>query len=243
MYLAYGSYRHDQWEASYTTSASALENEAGQQYAVRRTWNIHGTLLAATPALLAARYALLQLAYSRWYQNLYFFDDNGTALEALTNAGSLTGVKIIQPPAAPQDGPGEYTTFRNYSIVATADYPTAGAANPLKNFRESLSFSGGGPRRAVVECVNVPPQDQITALWTARRIVQSGSAVGMYAYPPVPGPIFPGFEEVQSDPPGNPQYGSPVLRNGLYVDWPVSWSYAFIAGVSLYGLPNRWPVG
>ncbi len=77
------------------------------------------------------------------------------------------------------------------------------------------------------------------ALYTAYRATQTGQAVGLYGYPPVPPPLFPGKLEEG----GRPTLGSPRLRNGVYVDWPVSWSYSFVSATPLVGFPNRWPAG
>lgn len=238
MIVRYGSYSHADAECTVAVSQSALENDAGQYYARRVTWTITGRLQADTPAALAAALVALELAYSVWYGDLGLFDGN-TMVMGLLNGGSLTGVKIVQPPSYPSGEGAQLTTFLDYVIVATADYPAGAGQNLLKSFTETLAFSGGGPRLAAVECVNVPPQEQVLALYTAYRATQTGQAVGMYGYPPVPPPLFPGKQEVA----GQPTFSSPRLRNGVYVDWPVSWSYSFVSATPLVGLPNRWPAG
>lgn len=243
MFLQYGSYIHAENEVSITIDQQSVVNEAGQQYAVDKTWNIQGIIQAPTQALVIVAYTLLEAAYSRWYQNLTLLTDTGLVAHQLPNAGSLTGVRITKPPSYPKGEGAELSTFRTYSITATARYPAIGATNPLKSFHESLAMSGGGPRRAVVECANVRPQEQVIKAFTAFRAVQSGQAVGMFNYPIVPAPIFPGKEVEPSIPPGNPVPGSPRLLNGIHIDWPVSWHYEYISATPLVGLPNRWPAG
>lgn len=243
MYLKYGSYQHADAEVTFTIGRDALENEAGQHYGDRHTWNIEGCLQAADTAAVVTAFRALEAAYSQWYRDLVFYDDSGAATHTLLNSGSTTGVKIIRPPSYTRGDGAELSTYRNYIITATADYPAGTGANLLRSFTETLAFGGGGPERAVVECVNVPPQEQVLKLYTTYRASQRGSAVGMYSYPAIPAPLFPGKERVRSNPPGDPQYGSPKLRNGIYVDWPVSWSYEFISATPLVGFPNRWPSG
>jgi hypothetical protein len=239
--LRYGSYSHAVNEASVQMAASTIDNEAGQPYAVRRTWTIGGRAEGDDTTAVVNAMALLEAAYSFNFSDLVLEDDSGNVLHALRNAGSLSGVRIIQPVSYPVGEGAELSTFRNYTIVAQADYPAIGAFgggfNPLRAFSETLSFSGGGPRRAVIECANVPPQEQFINAFTAFRAIQSGSAVGMFAYPLIPAPLFPGKEEVA----GQPTIGSPKLKNGIYIEWPVSWSYTFVSATPLVGLPNRWP--
>ncbi len=243
MHLVYGTYEHADNECSITIDRQSVMNEAGQQYALDHTWTINGIIQADDTDEVILAYSLMEIAYSRWYQNLVFYTDDGTRAHSLLNAGSLTGVRIMKPPYYPKGEGAELSTFRSYSIVATCRYPAIGATNPLKSFTEILQMSGGGPRRAVVECVNLPPQEQVLQLYTAYRAVQAGQAVGMYAYPPVQPPIFPGKQVVLDVVPGGAQYGSPKLLNGIYVDWPVSWHYEYISATPLVGLPHRWPAG
>jgi hypothetical protein len=241
-YLRYGNYTHSQNEASVRIDKQSIDNDAGQQYAVEHTWAIDGKVHGDTTAAVWLAYTVLEAAYSADYFDAVLLDDDGNVVHALPNAGSLTGVRVRKPPSYPVGEGAELSTFRTYSIVLSAQYPSAGAANPLRSFSETLSFAGGGIRRTVVEIADGPPQEQVLSLYTAQRLTQQGQAVGSFGYPLVPPPLFPGFEEEESVPPGNPQYGSPKLRNGLYVDWPVSWAYRFISGRPLVGLPNRWPV-
>lgn len=189
-----------------------------------------------TALMVAVR--AMESAYSVWYRDLGLYDGS-TVLMSLPNRGSLTGVKIVRPPAIPRGEGAQLTTFLDYTITATADYPAGSGTGLLRSFSETLAFSGGGPRRAVLECVNVPPQEQVLTAYTAYRATQTGQAVGMFAYPPVPAPLFPGKLEVALQ----PAFGSPKLRNGVYTDFPVSWSYSFVSATPLVGFPNRWPSG
>lgn len=243
MYLKYGSYTHADAEVSFTIDSQSLENEAGQQYGYRNTWRIEGCLQADDTTAVVTAFRALETAYSVWYRDLVFYDDSGNITHKLLNAGSLTGVKIVSPPSYPRGEGAELSTFRHYTLMASADYPAGAGLNALRSFSETLAFTGGGPERTVVECANVPPQEQVLKAFTMFRAVQSGSAVGMFQYPVIPPPLFPGKERIRSVPPGNPVHGSPKLRNGRYIDWPVSWSYEFISATPLVGFPNRWPAG
>lgn len=238
MYLAYGNYRHADNEAEYTISTSPVETDDGDLYASVTTWQISGQIHADTTAQLVTALRTLEAAYSTWDRDLVFYDDNGNVCHALRSAGSSSGVRVIGF-GYPNGTGAQLSTFRDYTITVQAEYPVG--ATPYRSFRETLSFQGGGPERAVLEIVNGPPQEQILKSQTAFRAVQSGSAVGLYGYPPVPPPLFPGKERVQSVPPGNPQFGSPRVRQGRATDFPVSWSYEFWSATPMAGFPNRRP--
>lgn len=247
-YLQYGSYRHETNGASFTVNKSVTLNDAQQPYAEVVTWQIEGQLGSEgdSTATIAAKARNLELAYAVWGRDLAFCDENGTVLQVLLNAGSLTGTRVLSPPSFPKgDGP-EFQGIRTYSITVSAEYPMTGALNGggllLKSFQEKLSFVGGGPRRTVLELVNGPPQPQTLALYTAARATQQGSAVGLFGYPPAPLPIF-GESMLEETP--QIEYSSPTLKNGIYTDFGVSWTFKFISPSPLAGsaLPNVWPAG
>lgn len=238
MYLQYGNYRHADNEAAYTITSSVVETDDGDPYESTTTWQIAGRLLADTTSALVTALRSLEAAYSVWDRDLAFYDDSGNVCHSLPTAGSTSGVRVTA--FGYPDGEGaQLSTFRDYSITVQASYPYG--TTTYRSFRETVSFRGGGPERAVLELVNGPPQEQILKAVTACRVVQSGSAVGLYGYPPVPPPLFPGKEIVASIPPGNPQYGSPRRRNSRFTDFPVSWTYEFWSSSPLFAYPNRRP--
>lgn len=239
-YLRYGVYTHGADEVSLTVSKSALLGPTGQRYGQRITWAIDGRLIADDTAAVVTAKRQLESAYDRDGQDFTFTDSNGTVAHSMQSAGSLSGVVIDEPPSFPDGTGAQLSTYLDYRIVAHCDYGFTAGENPLKSFTETLSFAGGGPRRAVVECTNALPQEQVLSLATAYRCTQSGAAVGLLAYPPIPGPIFPGKEEVAGS---DRSFGSPRYVNGVYTDWPVSWSYLFISATPLIGRPNVWPAG
>lgn len=237
MYLRYGNYQTADSEVSVTILREAQVNEAGQPYALRHTWDITGIIFGDDTAAVVANLLALERAFAFWGNDLALIDSNGTICHAMPSGGSLTGVRITKPPSYPNGDGAELSTFRTYSITATCDYPYGPVTNPLKSFTETLAFSGGGPRRIVVECAFGPPQPQIVNQFTAFRATQTGSAVGMYGYPPIPPPIFPAAL-VEN---GSPSFTGGQLRNGVYVDFGVQWAYRFESPTPLIGLPNQWP--
>jgi hypothetical protein len=159
-------------------------------------------------------------------------------LHSLISGSSITGVKVVSPVSYPNGEGAQGSTFRDYTVVLSADYPDSNF-NPMRAFQETLSFSGGGPRRVVLECTNGPPQEQLISAFSVYRASQSGSALGTFGYPPIPSPIFPGKLERAPD----VTFGSPKLRNGIYSDFPVQWNYVYVSATPLAAFPNRWPTG
>lgn len=244
IYLKYGGYQHTDDTVTFTIDVSSNETDGGDLYESVHTWSIEGQIQGSDTADVVAKFRALEAAYAVWFQDLVFYDASGAATHRLLNDGSTSGVRIIKPPSYPRGDGAQLSTFRDFSIQAQAVYPASGdQGNVLRSYNETLSFAGGGPERTVVECVNVRPQEQLLKLWTAATVRQAGSAVGLFAYPEIPPPLFPGKERIRSDPPGNPQKGSPQKRGGKYVNYPISWSYEFVSGTPLYGDPNRWPGG
>jgi hypothetical protein len=239
MILRYGSYNSDSNECSVVISRDAVMNDAGQPYALRHTWNINGTIFGDDTSAVVTALLALERAFAVWGLDLSLLDSSGNVCHSMPSTGSLTGVKIIRPPSYPQGDGAELSTFRNYEIIATCDYPygLGQVTNPLKSFVETLAFSGGGPRRMVVECAAGPPQPQVLNQFTAFRATQTGSAVGMFGYPPIPPPIFPAAL-VEN---GQPTFTGGQLRGGVYVDFGVSWNYRFESASPLAGFPNQWP--
>ncbi len=237
VFLRYGTYTSAANECTVAIDREAVTNDAGQPYALRHTWNIEGQLQAADTASVVLLILALERAFSFWGLDMALVDSNNNVLHSLYSRGSLTGVRITKPPSFPKGDGAQLSTFRDYVITATAEYPYIGAINPLKAFTETLHFSGGGPRATCVECTNIEAQPQILSLYTAYRANQAGSAIGMFGYPAIPGPIFPGaLEEAVT-----PSFTAPRLQYGNYVDFGVSWAYKFVSPYPLVGLPNQWP--
>lgn len=111
------------------------------------------------------------------------------------------------------------------------------ASSAVNKFTETVRTWGGGPVFVFLNALNGPPQKQLVYPQTPFEAAQSGSATGMFAYPPVPPPIWPAA-----------LFESPVIteiapkRKGLgWEEFTVSWSYKFKSVTPLNdGLPNVW---
>lgn len=241
MRLYYGSYQHDENEVTVSISKGVNETEGGLPYETVHTWQVQGRVVADTTAGVVQKLVALERAYGVWFRDARLVAADGTLCHSLVNAGSVSGVKVVSPPHYPDGGGPQLTTFRDYAITLTATYPAVGALAAVRAWQETLTFSGGYPVRRLMRTKNTLPVVWVDAAITPYRCVQAGSAVGAYAYPPVPPPLWP--TALEGENPVQVSRGAPRTLGGRLVDWPVQWAYNFAATAPLIGLPTVLPTG
>lgn len=241
MTIVYGSYSAASDTVSVSINRTTTLNQAMESYITTHHWTLTGQVHGDTQNEVVANLLLLEAAFSRSGKDLKLIGNDGTTVcHALLNAGSISGVRITQPPSYPNGEGAELTTFRNFTISAEADYYFAPSkVSQLLSFSESVSMTGGGPMFDMIELINGPALRYRIRNRTAWRATQSGQAVGRSSYPTPPLPIWPGFEV--RDP--QLQLSSPQWLGKSYTNWGVSWSYEFAASESLAGFPHVWPAG
>lgn len=236
MYLKYGTYTFDSNATKIAFSMRTLINAGGQPHAQVKGIDVDGYLSATGQAALAQAASALATALARPYQDLVFYRDDGTATDtALYNATSTTGV-VIRDLRFPDSLGGEYATFRRFTFSAEAEYPVTNSAALLLNFREKLSFSGGGPIYRHRMALNGPPQKQLVYLASIYKATQEGEAVGYLFRPTAPAPIWP--DALMHAP--DTDMEAPQRRGKLYTDYRVTWRYNFESAAALVGVPNIW---
>lgn len=229
MYLRYGDYIHQVGEAAIVISKTSVLDEFGIKVGYKESWQIAGRLDGTDANDLTTKIAALETAYGVNGKDLRLLNSNGTeTAHKLINADSLTGVQIETLNYPIGEG-AEYTTFRNYTITATADYSimSGGGSNGTIAFSQVISIRGtGGPRKVVLETRNGPCVVQYVSQRTPIYITQSGSAVGYLAYPQPPNPIEPQWEDVERR---DIRYEAPAVKStgGRESEWRVSWTYSF----------------
>jgi hypothetical protein len=241
MYLKFGSWQSDDYEATVSVSRENLTNAFGDPYACRHTWRLNGQKQAAdTAALMTALQALETAFDGKQLDRDLTLESAGTVLHRLTQQGSFTGIRVVSPVSYPVGEGAQLSTFRDWTVTVSADYALGTGRDVLVSFQETVSYSGGGPVRGVVECVNVEPQEQILRKYSASRAVQSGSAVGLFDYPTVPAPLL-GSDKLEFAP--QISWGSPKRHGGQFTEFPVSWVYTFVSARPLSGFATQPPAG
>ncbi len=234
--VAYGSYVHPPGECVVSISYAVSASDSGLPVEEVHTWQIDGTLQGTGPADLAAQSAALRLAYTPWFRSASFMAPGGVVINTLPNAGSLSGVRVTGPPSFPGGGPGDLATQRAFRITLSATYAVGiegGGGEPaIKEFRQSISRSGGGPKRGMVELVTGPPVPYTYSDASIFYATQSGSAIGTAAYPVPPAAIWPTALVAAEI-----THSRPRLENGFFRDYGVTWSYRFEGPAAFAGSP------
>jgi hypothetical protein len=242
MYFQYGNYQHAHGEVNLSLSKKANRNPRGFSAFTTWTMQVEGTLIGAgeTAAELQdnirGQILALENAYALdGFDAGLFHDDGSPTPHLLDSSASLGGVRVTGIEFDKDNRDGQYATGRSYRITLEADFPSP--AVTLQQWTESLRVVGsGGPRTVHLETMSGVPQKQVVNQRTIVRATQSGSAVGLRAYPLPPPPLFPLAEQVDKREIGK---GSPRNLHGAFVDWPINWTYQFEAAGSLMGTPNR----
>jgi hypothetical protein len=237
MYLKYGSYSHNTGECDINISRKSEYNDAMNRWAIRERWQINGLLTNPTGDLstMQTLTGSLITAYGTEGLDLTFhLPDDSVTQHALYTANCLGGTKVIKPVSFPTGEGTEAITYRTYTVVVEGLILVG--SETLKSFSETLTFSGGGPAYGHLECMIGLPVKQKLRNYTIYRVTQSGEAVGILAYPAVPGPIWP--PALIKAP--RIQRKSPRKYGSSYIDYPTTWSYEFESSAVLVGNPNVW---
>jgi hypothetical protein len=170
---------------------------------------------------VAAKCGQLRAIYNRQFVDLALLDDDGTILESLVNATSLTGVRLLEL-TFPDARGGQFTTYRSFVLVAEASYP-ASAGTIIVEWTQTVSKRGGGPMFSFLRCKKGPAVRILENEQTEYTATQRGVAAGLLPNPQPPRPLWPGalipaLTEIE--------YDDPVFVDGRNV-WRVSWSYVF----------------
>lgn len=242
MQLFCGAYPFPINATEITGGEEVLWNAGGQPYARKKTIKVSGYLsgLGQEPLIIAesALRTALTVLPNPLTQPLTFFSDLGTvAPVSLSPVGSIEGVHIHDLEFSATSKEGEYTSVRNFSFRAEAEYPIVGSVVAFLDFRETLTFSGGGPIYRFRMAINGPPQKQQVYPASPYKVIQSGECTGYRGYKNPPAPIWPGALLET----GTIANIGPTRRGpGQYQGYRTTWSYHFESASSLTGFPTLW---
>jgi hypothetical protein len=245
MYLKYGNYTHEIGECAIVIQKESVLNAENNKVGWRETWQISGMLRGTDAADLTTKLRALESAYGFNGRDLILVNDDGTeTAHKLISNRSRSGVMISRLDYPVGEG-AEYTTFRNYQIIAECDISILEIVNVVGgggrgrnqqqqagitlSYVEAITTRGtGGPRVVVIETMGGPVVKQIVSKETAQFKTQSGSATGMYGYPAVPPPIDPANEiadrrVIQQELP------TTISQTGKESIYKISWSYEFVS--------------
>ncbi len=230
MYVRYGNYTHALDSAALVIQSDAIYDDTGETWERRERWSIAGELLAANTAALTTEINSLLAAYSVNGQTLVLLDNDGVTETAhkLTSAGTIGGVRVVQPPGFPTGTHGEYSTFRQFRVALEAITRINGAPNLIR-WDETVTFQGtGGPRELIHEIRNGSPIRETVSIATPLFAIQQGQAIGRSNFPFFPAPLWPND---LNHPDTVKEYIHPrAVGSGLsrqFRDYGIRWSYPF----------------
>ena len=236
--IRYGSYVHPQGTTAYTLNRQAVLDGRKfptlEEFVVTLEGSIHGT----SPADIETKWQALVVAYQQQGVDFDVLINGVTNTFTIPAATCLGGtIRVTRPPSLPNTRNAAHHTYLPFSIELQATLPIVGSAFALLSFKESLSFSGGGPRTTMIESLYGTPVKQQTRAATIYRCTQSGQAVSLFGNISIPAAIFPadmtGEYTAQRDSP-NDHYG--LTGTGRAA----SWSYQFESANPMIGFPNEW---
>lgn len=228
MYLKYGDYSHSTDECAIVITKESVLDDYGRKVGYKEMWNVSGMLTGSSVSAVTTAIQALETAYSVNGRDLKLLQDDGTeTAHKLVNADSLTGVRI-KTLGYPAGAGAEYTTFRNYQIVAEADFsvlPGSGSDGTIR-FQQTISYRGtGGPRKVIRTTLTGMPVAQQVAQRTPIFVSQSGFAIGFSSYPAPAAPILPQWEDFDSR---EIEYVTPQMKGLLnQSEYRINWTYRF----------------
>lgn len=240
MYLKYGGYPHTSGEAAFSISRDGQFSPEGVYQGYVERWDISGRLHAADVASLSAAITALQAAYALQGQDIGLYnDDHSPTAHRMLNSQTVGGIRVVRQPSFPESQGAEYTTFRSYSIGVEGEF--LDLESGIVNWTEVVNFEGGGPVYVHLKPINGVAQKQVSIQNDTFRATQAGSAVGYLGYPNPPAPLWP------SDLVRAPAISRKTPRrkgprgSQLFVEYEVSWNYAFESVAPLTGGPTPPP--
>lgn len=246
MILSYRGIRHKVGQVALQVEQLPLTTDLQELWAHNVLWRIDILLTSQDSTDAGARNSIKQQTatvesqYSKNNGDLILYDPTGAiSHHVLRNSECHGGVRIIDPPSY-RDGTGvECATKRTISVVVGGikPIPTSQLRSAYRSFEETLEFAPAGRKTGHLETLTTRSVKQTLRRFQTYRVVQRGSAVGLYKYPLIPRAIWP-FALVDEEP--LKTLGHPRRIGGALTDFPIAWEYQFQSNVRLLGQPHIW---
>lgn len=243
IWVQFGSYAHDPGEVEYSIRKRALLTDRKTPYAHMVRVDMAGMLVGSGTSEIEAKLTNMIDAYSSDNKDfsIKLGDSDTNSIISITSSETNGGVRVVEPVSYPSNVNAVHTTYMPYTVSLEAEVPISNPATAIRSFVETLEFAGGGPRRGWLEPIYGRPVRQQLKQQTIYKAIQRGQAVGLYARPIIPLPIWP-FALVERNPRRAIDNGRPYGggSDATTMDFSVSWQYEFESDRPLIGTPHRW---
>ncbi len=238
--VQYGSHTHAVGEVEYSIQRTAILSDAKTPVKERVQIDVSGMLTGSSVADIDAKVESIKAAYAIDGQDFIIRSGSLVLDVSLISSQAEGGTRVIQRPSFPNNKGGAYTTFLPYALTIEAELPIDDPITSIKSWRESVSFTGGGPLFGMLETRVGRPQPQLLTRHTIYRAVQEGQAVGNYVRPSAALPLFPSAQikmpnitKISATPVG-------LGNSTVFINPGIRWRYEFESATPLVANPNNW---
>lgn len=230
MIFQWGSYTHDADELGLKIRNRQVFDKFGRVMASVVEYHLLGAKIGTSKANLTTQLDALEAAYiNSGFKDIKLLHNDGSTetSHTLLNSETFGGTHCVHfdyPEGVWKMGP-EYANRRTYYIVLRGEKRYGSG---LYAWTERLSIRGtGGPKWRYMPSMTGPPVAQILQQQTPFYYVQQGMAIGRYARPAPPSPIFPTIEHADMR---EVTFTTPEeIRVGGADKYGVSWRYVMEA--------------
>lgn len=236
MQLTLGGYKFPVNGCEVTGRVGYERSDSGRPLRYTQYLDVNGTLFGSGQADMTRLEDELRDALRRPYRDLVLKrDDGGNSALRLINAESLSGVVATSGPDFFEAQGSEYVTTRRFRFTAEATYLMPGTQTALVSWTQTVSVVGnGGPVRSWRVPVNADPIRQTLTKASVIRYTQSGAAVGNFAPPIPPPPVFGRAYLVNEQEAVTRTVGRPLGK--YWIEPSVQWNYVFETSKPLVGV-------
>lgn len=236
MYAVYGPFSHSSGAIGVSSHTKQKRyNSRGRAQTIVERLTMEGTIIgtgstaAELQSNIRSQIAGMVSAYSvDGYSGGLMHSDGTPSAHYLSSAGSISGVRVVQPPSFGTSlGGGEYATGRSFTIGLEAEYLISDG-DPLVNWQETITVIGnGGERLVMIETDNSLPLIQQVSMATPVYVEQRGQSIGSVNHIAYPGYLGGGL--ILDGPSEVKNSGTPRLAGSQFLDFPRSWFRRYLS--------------
>jgi hypothetical protein len=238
MILQVGSLRRPNNEAVVTPSYQPIYDLTRKVEAMRIRWDVSGRVVnfpVATQAITSREIEAFYSAVTSPNPRLQLLGDDGSPTPFVLDPSRLLNGPSLIDFSFPTSEAEVYVTGLSYRLTFEGTQYVGRGDSDLIEFSEEVSGDPGGVTYVYVGGAYNLPERQVATQNKSYKYVQSGSAMGLLAYPLIPPPIWP--FALMSEP--RVVRSSPQNLGMVDTNYRISWEYNYEWHTRLFGVPNR----